>query len=820
MKFTNKEKRVWKNRMLGTVATVGLMGTMLTGTGIALADDILGNNGVMNATTTARARVNLPYENAEKLVNTAGTTVVSNNTVIPSDYSFFIKFIKGKTTVETIGNGWEPFVTPDSSNDPKAYAISEKNIVKGQTGVRYNHVSVFGKDVDVTMTVDDFTGTKYGDGGIAFNKVSQVGAYENRLQNATFTFRFYQSGTNTPIKLTGFHTFSDIDWGQYIRLAPNTLNSISEILADPTCKLVAQKEADGSLTIADPHNTGSNDFDIDAMFTLLFRDLSEFTVTFGSAGVTWDNPAPENDYSWAWFGNTAVKPARSEAPVPAKTVSDSNETTVTSNTLDSMREGFTYQISQMIPGELPQFFYKNVEIMDTVIPELEITSPIKVTDETGTDRTSWFTNSSKGNQIHLQATAEALQTQAFYGHAYTVTFDTQVREGANLLAYLQEDGKYHFPNQAKTIVDGKEQVTGKTDTIVNEIDTTPDKKVLDKEGNEQSLANFEKGDTVKYVVSGTAPYSASGQTFTLEDDFQDVIDQKQELFKLEVEEPDGTWKDVTSEGKIVFDESTEKLSWQLADGSILAGKNYRATFGGTLKEDGDYGQFVTEDGKIMIPNVAKQIVGTQEKETPQADVEVPDIDQTPVKSVLDKNGKETELTSGKKGEKVSFTVKNTAPYASKGQSVTLSDDLENVLDLQEKEVKVEVKNGDQWEDITSQGTFTNNAEEEIVSWTLADGSVLAGKEYRMTITGTLKKDVDYSAYMDKTGNILIPNIAKETIGTKEKATNQVQVAVQQEKPTLLPATGVRQTKESNVLPVFASASVLSLAGYFFVKGRR
>lgn len=165
-------------------------------------------------------------------------------------------------------------------------------------------------------------------------------------------------------------------------------------------------------------------------------------------------------------------------------------------------------------------------------------------------------------------------------------------------------------------------------------------------------------------------------------------------------------------------------------------------------------------------------------------------------------------------------MKNTAPYASKGQSVTLSDDLENVLDLQEKEVKVEVKNGDQWEDITSQGTFTNNAEEEIVSWTLADGSVLAGKEYRMTITGTLKKDVDYSAYMDKTGNILIPNVAKETIGTKEKATNQVQVAVQQEKPTLLPATGVRQTKESNVLPVFASVSVLSLAGYFFVKGRR
>ncbi|EGP5496433.1 hypothetical protein DZ782_11985 [Enterococcus faecium] len=109
MKFTNKEKRVWKNRMLGTVATVGLMGTMLTGTGIALADDILGNNGVMNATTTARARVNLPYENAEKLVNTAGTTVVSNNTVIPSDYSFFIQFIKGKTTVETIGNGWEEY---------------------------------------------------------------------------------------------------------------------------------------------------------------------------------------------------------------------------------------------------------------------------------------------------------------------------------------------------------------------------------------------------------------------------------------------------------------------------------------------------------------------------------------------------------------------------------------------------------------------------------------------------------------------------------------------------------------------------------------
>ncbi|MBO1103296.1 hypothetical protein [Enterococcus hirae] len=45
MKLTKKEKRVWKNRMLGTVATVGLMGTMITSTGMVLATEINGNDG-------------------------------------------------------------------------------------------------------------------------------------------------------------------------------------------------------------------------------------------------------------------------------------------------------------------------------------------------------------------------------------------------------------------------------------------------------------------------------------------------------------------------------------------------------------------------------------------------------------------------------------------------------------------------------------------------------------------------------------------------------------------------------------------------------
>ena len=745
-------------------------------------------------------------------------------------YSFIAKFIPGVTTVETGGAGWTNDVyrnNPPQKWDGKI-GLDTTKATKGQSWIRYNNVGTAddGTVIDLKITIQDWkpftstiNGTSATNNMIAFDTVSNIGTYQCGFDYVKYTWTYMEHGTENEKVVSGYFTYDDIDYLQGITFGKETYDRIDGLYVPTDQSIIKYKEEqDGSKTFYDGADIALDDYlDPRGMFTFLYSDSSSFDFTYSEDFATREQntgkPIPvNNNNQYAYFGYSAKKVLPTAPLIPTKTVTDSDETNVEKNTLTSLGEVYNYTITHKVPDEIADFYYSNYEMQDELIPELERVSDVTVTDESGNDVTDKFEAKNEGNLVRMVAKADVLKQADFYNHEYKFNFQTKIREGANLDKYLV-DGKLQIPNQAKVIQNNQEVPTDETHTTVTPKEPSIAKKILEGD-KEVELTSVKVGDEVTFKLDVQVPNTKDMTSLVIQDDLEDVLEANKEV---KVTLANGT--DITDQGKISVDEKTEKITWTANEPNKWKEKQLYVYIKGKLK-NADFSPYVTDTDKILIPNVAQLVINNEPSNSNKVNIETPDIDQTPVKSVLDKDGKETELTSGKKGEKVSFTVKNTAPYAAKGQSVTLSDDLENVLDLQEKEVKVEVKNGDQWEDITSQGTFKNNADEEIVSWTLADGSVLAGKEYRMTITGTLKKDADYSAYMDKTGNILIPNVAKETIGTKEKATNQVQVAVQQEKPTLLPATGVRQTKESNVLPVFASASVLSLAGYFFLKGRR
>ncbi|EOH67491.1 TPA: isopeptide-forming domain-containing fimbrial protein [Enterococcus hirae] len=588
----------------------------------------------LNSNQLKQARKLTQNNNTKKLVDDDNTTVVSDNTTISPEYSFFVQYIQGKTTVETFGEGWsEGIHTAENEKDSKGISIPVDEVVKGKTGVIYHHVSAFGQDVDARFTIKDYkeakdvNGNTASDGTIAFNTSGQVGAYQNRINEATYTVEFLKAGTNEPISLDGFYTFSDIDWTQYITLHKDMLDKVTGVLADSTCWLDLTENEDGSKTFAETENQGSDDYDLTAMFTVLFKDLSKFDVTFGAADTVTDLPVETDWGAWDWFGNTAVKPAKSEDPNPTKAVTDKDETNVVNNHLDTMSDTFTFNITQNILGELPQFYHTSFEMKDELIPELERTSDVRIVDETGKDRTHFFTDKSKDNVIDVVATEEALKNQEFYGHTYTFSFDAKVREGMSLEKYYdKEDNKYHFPNQAKTIINGKEKPTNETDTDIDETpDNDPVKKIIDSEGKEVDLTQAKQGDTVEFVISNPegVPYSAIGQKVTISDDLEDVLQLEDKTVKVEVADlgEDAEFKDVTDQGTLTTDDKTGKVSWSV-DGSLLAGKQYRLTIGGTVKENVDFSSYVDDSGNITIPNVAHQIIGETDKPTNEVNVVV------------------------------------------------------------------------------------------------------------------------------------------------------------------------------------------------------
>ncbi|BAO08739.1 cell wall surface anchor family protein (plasmid) [Enterococcus mundtii QU 25] len=572
---------------------------------------------------------------SNKLIDDPNTTVVTDDTVISSDYSFFVQFIKGKTTVETIGDSWsEKMKTPEGEQKDRSVSIPIKDVQKGKSGVIYRNVSAFGEEVDARFIIEDFKegkttdGKVPTDGQIAFNTRDQVGVYQNRIQEATFSIEFLKAGTNEPIHLDGFYTFSDIDWTQYITLHSDMLDKSTGILADPTCWLVLTENEDKSKTFAEVNNQGSDDYDIHAMFTVLFRDLSKFTVSFGSAHAT-DKLPVNNDWEWSWFGNTAVKPARSDDPNPEKTVTDIDEKEVTQNQLAQMNETFTYSITQNISGQLEQFYHRSFEMIDEIIPELERISEVKVVDESGEDRSNFFKDQSEGNKVHVVATEEALNTQDFYGHTYTFSFDTNVREAMNLDKYFnQEEKMYYFPNQAKTLINNQEKLTNQTQTKVGETpDDNPIKKIKDSNGKEVDVSQVKQGEVVEFVISNPTgvPYSSIGKPVSIYDDLEDVFMLDDKSIKMEIADlgDQVEFTDITDKGNLLIDKEAEKATWSIEDGSILAGKQYRLTISGTVKTDVDFSSYVDDSGNIRVPNIAYQIIGDEEKTTNQVNVIVP-----------------------------------------------------------------------------------------------------------------------------------------------------------------------------------------------------
>lgn len=143
---------------------------------------------------------------------------VSGNDVLPADYGWNFKFMKGVTTVTTGGmTNYAEDTSPTMSESVTARLTSDNQ--KGKIWIRYNNVGVYNdKIIDLKITLKDWdylesSNSVRGYPTVAFptNGISVNMTYRPQIQNPIFNFSFYEHGTNNLIKIKGHSTFTDID---------------------------------------------------------------------------------------------------------------------------------------------------------------------------------------------------------------------------------------------------------------------------------------------------------------------------------------------------------------------------------------------------------------------------------------------------------------------------------------------------------------------------------------------------------------------------------------------------------------------------------
>ncbi|WP_025194459.1 isopeptide-forming domain-containing fimbrial protein [Enterococcus faecalis] len=765
MNLSKKQKKQWKKRLGASVVLLssvgGIMTTSLTARTVLAEEN---KKTVVPTTQSTQTKDNKKKDilvnpnNGEKAVKTKSvlkaseyipvqedknTTVVEDGTLIPSKYEFNAQFVKGKTTVEYLGDGWKDKIPVQGGLSESGKHIFHNDIVKGETGVIYHNVSVQGEEVDLRIMVKDFTKlTKYDDAFIAFNDAYAIGFWLNsRMNDLTVENTYLKAGTTEEIEMNGFQTWSDIDWLQSVTLPKSTVDKVDQIIVSPDSWLQVQNNDDGSKKYAELDNVGSEDLDPWAMFTALFTGVSTFEYTFSTNKDLNAELTEDWDGALAWLGNSGYKPAGSEVPAPTKDVTDSDELNVQHNTLENMQEGFTFTVSQTIPGETEKFFHKSFSMTDILIPELEPVGNVRTVDETGEDRSNYFIDKSKDNTVHVVATEEALKTQDFYAHTYSFIFDAQVRSGQSLDKYLQEDGKYHFPNTAKTTIDGKDKDTPTTETVVEDVDTNPQKSFMEKDGSESKDEKIgKKGDEVTYSVRNQLPYNLAGKSLRLTDNVNQVIAIKPETVKVEVTD-DNVEEQAPEKGPKPTSERDEKA--ELAKW-IAKGNTY-------LNHSEAYDQATLKELEKAIEHASATLA-----------------DENVSKEALQK---EIDTLIG----------------------------LSKRLEGKETAEKVKPEKA-KWVDVTDKGTLTVDEKTGQIQWTMSDAGELSGKHYRMSFSGVLKEDVDFSKEKQEDGYAVIPNVVTEEIGDKKKETNEVVYKVKEEPKEETPETPVTPDKPETPTP--------------------
>lgn len=561
---------------------------------------------------------------AASIYDAPNTSIPSKTDVAPAKYEFIAQFNSEKSQVEPFGGVWTQKANIEGRSKDW-YSITPNASQKGKIGVKYTNVGMYeGEELDLIITVNDWHSFNGNQGSINYSR-TQIGHITQQYDWVDQIWRFVKHGTMTPVQVSGFMTINDLDYQQQFTFSKETAQKVDKILVPVDNSKVAYNENGGAWQFYASGNYASNDYDNDAMFTFLYSDASELHFRWGrdnsdlNANSKPDSILASGDY----FGYLAKKPIRTETLVPAKKVSDKDESQVEHDQLTTNDEVFTYDVYHTVPDEWKDFYYQNYTFEDKLADVLNVES-VKILTEEGKDVTNWFKNESKGNALKYTAMPEVLQKADFYHHTYNYKIATKIKEGADLSPYVTKDGSIQIHNQANVTIDNTSQASNDVITEPVVIDSAVVKHI-DVNGKLVEHQDLKKGQTVQYKMDFQVPNNQKLDSLVLWDDMEDVLD----LAKDSVKVMSGD-KDVTAQGTLTINEKTEKLEWTAKQPSDFSGQTLTVLASAKVKQDADLTPY-TKDGKISIGNVAhmkvndKDITSNEVTVTPEQEKVVPKV---------------------------------------------------------------------------------------------------------------------------------------------------------------------------------------------------
>ena len=408
-----------------------------------------------------------------------------------------------------------------------------------------------------------------------------------------------------------------------------------------------------------------------------------------------------------------------------------------SATLAKRDEVFTYNVKTSVAQDATAF-----SVTDTLVDVLEFagTSSAKLNGQ-ALDASQIKV---EGQTITLTLTED--QVKANGGQAVELTFDAKIKAGANLSAYVKEDGRTQIPNKASYDASFPHKPGVHKDS--NEVPVTPptpDEPEIKKDVNGKESATLAKRDEVfTYNVKTSVAQDATA--FSVTDTLVDVLEFAGTLSaKLNGQALEAS--------QIKVDGQTITLTLTEEQVKANGGQAVELTFDAKIKAGANLSAYVKEDGRTQIPNKASYDASFPHKPGVHKDSnEVPVTPPTPDEPEIKKdvNGKES-ATLAKRDEVFTYNVKTSVAQDATAFSVT--DTLVDVLEFA----------GTSSAKLNGQALDASQikVEGQTITLTLTEDQVKAngGQAVELSFTAKIKAGANLSAYVKEDGRTQIPNKA-------------------------------------------------------------
>ena len=406
-------------------------------------------------------------------------------------------------------------------------------------------------------------------------------------------------------------------------------------------------------------------------------------------------------------------------------------------TLDKRDQVFTYNVKTTVAQDATAF-----SVTDTLVDVLEFagTSSAKLNGQA----LEASQIKVEGQTITLTLTEEQLKANG--GQAVELTFDAKIKAGANLSAYVKEDGRTQIPNKASYDASFPHKPGVHKDS--NEVPVTPptpEEPEIKKDVNGKEAETLDKRDQVfTYNVKTTVAQDATA--FSVTDTLVDVLEfAGTSSAKLNGQALEAS--QIKVEGQTITLTLTEE---QL---KANGGQAVELTFDAKIKAGANLSAYVKEDGRTQIPNKASYDASFPHKPGVHKDSnEVPVTPPTPEVPEIKKdvNGKEAE-TLDKRDQVFTYNVKTTVAQDATAFSVT--DKIEDVLEFA----------GTSSAKLNGQALDASQikVEGQTITLTLTEEQVKAngGQAVELTFDAKIKAGANLSAYLSEDKTVKVPNKA-------------------------------------------------------------